>query len=395
MESKPDIRTSLFFVTFVFTVVYQIGDYSLWGFYSSLRWLFRYSALLFSMLLLLLSISKFNGKDIKMIFFALVLTVIVGQLSSSKTELLLLFALVLGAKDIPFKNIVKVHFIISLCCCLLNMVGSEMGMTMPPNSIGSERESSIFEDFVARKDFGYLWATDYATHVFFILLDYWILRNGRLRIIEVIACLYIAYFVLINTDARFSFICILLILLLTLFLFLVRKYEVRFGKVAGYLLILSIPILAILSLYATMSYDPSNIYWFLANEISSSRLSLGNDAIIEYGLPLFGQTVVFYGWGNEDISHAYDYVDSSYVQYSIKWGIILMSIIIYAFYRIAKSAFRRNDLSLLFALVLAGIAGVITQFLFYFGYCILLLALFASHSEYDAKGKIIEDEVTR
>ena len=93
MESKPDIRTSLFFVTFVFTVVYQIGDYSLWGFYSSLRWLFRYSALLFSMLLLLLSISKFNGKDIKMIFFALVLTVIVGQLSSSKTELLLLFAL--------------------------------------------------------------------------------------------------------------------------------------------------------------------------------------------------------------------------------------------------------------------------------------------------------------
>ena len=364
MESKPDIRTSLFFVTFVFTVVYQIGDYSLWGFYSSLRWLFRYSALLFSMLLLLLSISKFNGKDIKMIFFALVLTVIVGQLSSSKTELLLLFALVLGAKDIPFKNIVK-------------------------------GESSIFEDFVARKDFGYLWATDYATHVFFILLDYWILRNGRLRIIEVIACLYIAYFVLINTDARFSFICILLILLLTLFLFLVRKYEVRFGKVAGYLLILSIPILAILSLYATMSYDPSNIYWFLANEISSSRLSLGNDAIIEYGLPLFGQTVVFYGWGNEDISHAYDYVDSSYVQYSIKWGIILMSIIIYAFYRIAKSAFRRNDLSLLFALVLAGIAGVITQFLFYFGYCILLLALFASHSEYDAKGKIIEDEVTR
>ena len=48
----------------------------------------------------------------------------------------------------------------------------------------------------------------------------------------------------------------------------------------------------------------------------------------------------------------------------------------------------RKDLTLSFAVALAGITGIITQFLFYFGYCIMLVAFFASHSEYNDKGEI-------
>lgn len=383
MNTNVNNSERIYFLTFSFTIIAQINSYSLWGInllYIALFWLFT---LLLSSLVLINSLSKYDNHDKILIILLLGLTMIVGQLSDCFFELFILFSLIVGAKDIPFRKIVKTHFVITLCFCLINMIGSEMGLTDVPNLENAERESLLFGDFVIRKSYGYIFATDFANHVFFILLDYWLLKNGRLRMMEFLSYIVVACFVLVNTDTRLSFGCILLLLLSSVFVNHLIKHESRVGRLFCLFLVFSIPFLFFISLYATLSFDISNISWFVADEVLSHRLSLGNDAIQNYGIPLLGQTVFFNGWGTEGVdSSDYDYVDSSYVQYLIKWGIILMTLLIISFYNISKNAYKRKDYSLIIAISVAGIVGAISQFLFYLGYCVLLVALCASHPDY-------------
>ena len=217
-------------------------------------------------------------------------------------------------------------------------------------------------------------------HVIFILVDYWLLKENRFNILDYLIYVLFGYFIYINCGARLATVCVFFILCFSPIAYFFRMHEGSFCMLIRWLLMLSIPLFAVCSLYISFAYDETNIDWVLLDTFLTGRLTLAHDALQKYSIPWFGQFIVFYGTGNENISNSYDYVDSSYVQYYLRWGWILTSLIIYAFYKIGKKAMKRNDMVLLLSLFLAGMVGVICQFLFHLGYCVLLLALCSSHN---------------
>lgn len=371
----------LYYAFFIVTLLYGLNAYTLWPFFESLAFVSIVISVPLSFLVIILCLPKYKNIDFIIAIALLLIVLVVGLFSERLLYLWTSCVLIIGAKGIQFRKLVKLHFVLSLSFCLFNIIGYELGMTSTPNVLDPERENLFGED-VVRMDFGYGWATDFATHVFFILLDYWLLRRGYLRFIEYLLYLFICCFLTIFCDARLAVICIFLILCFSLY---IKYYKAKFiGRSFAKSLVWGIPVFALISIYATSKFDSSDLTWFAADILLSGRLNLGNEAIQEYGFPLLGQPIEMHGHLDAGGAAVYSFVDCSYVQYYLRYGIVLMSIIVYFYYVIGKEALRRGDLCLLSALFIAGLSGVIAQFVFDLRFCILLIAMTSLHSQVGA-----------
>lgn len=357
---------------------------TLWGFYRDLIPLFRWSATLLAVPVFAYSMPKYEGNKPLLICLIGFLVFLAGYNSENITVLLLSFTMVVGAKGVLFRDIIRVHFIFGLCFCLFNIVGRELDLIPKTNLIrGNEREGTL-GDIVAREDFGYGFPTDFALHVFYILLDYWILKNRRLRWLEVLVYIYLAYFVIRYSDARLAAICILLIVILSFVSPLFQKRAFCFRYIIIPFFIICIPLFAMISIGATIMYDDTDFYWIGADLLFSGRLHLGQDAMQEAGISLFGQTYTMYGMGNLGVGDEYNYIDCSYLQSLVFWGVFLTVILVLLFAKICKSASICRDFILLSAVFVAGISGIIAQFFYFLAYCPLLIALTAQLQDNDA-----------
>ena len=390
MKSQNDPYTLVYYVAFAFITIGQAFNYSLFVIFHQLSFFVKMMAATFSLMAFVMCLQRFKSRDFVWILLSFLLVAVVGYTSKNYQILYFSYVIILGAKGVPFRNIVKLHFVLMLIICISNIFGNEMGMVSEQNfSVQDMERENMFGETVERENFGYLWATDFATHVFFILLDYWILKDAKLSLSVIAIYSFVSFFLFYYCDARLVVFCILLILLSSLFIYYKRKRGKALGVVMKYCLKISIPTFAVLSLVITLSFDEFNLYWQATDLFLSGRLGLAQDAILEYGIPLFGQSVIFYGHGNAGYgATSYNYVDSSYIQYMIIWGSLLTCLLLFMYYQISRRALVRKDLTLSFAVALAGITGIITQFLFYFGYCIMLVAFLASHLEYNDKGEI-------
>ena len=109
--------------------------------------------------------------------------------------------------------------------------------------------------------------------------------------------------------------------------------------------------------------------------ILSYRLRIGQEAILNDGVPLWGQYYKLYG--GESDSNLYNFIDSSYLQLLVIYGLVYTIIIIGAFVYLSYKSYRRHNYVLLLALFIAGISGAIAQHFIQFFMNPLLLLLFA------------------
>lgn len=379
-KSSLDVYSLLYFTTLVVCVIYLLSPCSLWGFYEVIS---RYLELLsggLTVILFPLVFSRYKGNSSMLLLISLLFVVFVGINSEKLFYLWSSFVLVTGAKGLPFKTIVKVHFIVSLCFCLLNVYGYETGALKQANNFSDSIREGMMGDLVQRYDYGYGWASDFANHVFFILLDLWILLKGKLGFLWIPSYVFMAFVVIFKADARLSAGLILLLVIISLYLRWKDFRHKQVGKFVKWSIIVSILLFVFLSIGATLAYESSNLYWFGANVLLSNRLQLGSDAIMEFGISWFGQPVEMHGALDAGGLNEYNFVDCSYVQCLLRYGVITVACLVLMYCKMAIQSLRRNDMVLLFASFLVGISGIIAQFVFEYRYCVLLFAFFASHS---------------
>ena len=367
--------------------MYGLNAYTLLPFFESLAFVSIVISVPLSFLVIILCLPKYKNIDFIIAIALLLIVLVVGLLSERLLYLWTSCVLIIGAKGIQFRKLVKLHFVLSLSFCLFNIIGYELGMTSTPNVIDPERESLFGED-VVRMDFGYGWATDFANHVFYILLDFWILVKGKLKWWGYLLFLYMPFFLVVYTDSRLASACILLLLISSLCLWWKEKKDNQIGRKMKLCMILSVPFFAVLSIWATFSYDPSNLYWIASDILLSGRLGLGYDAISEFGISWLGQPVEMHGAIDAGGLMEYNFVDSSYVQFLIRYGIVFISFLVLLFMRLSADAAKRNDNVLLIAIMIAGITGIVAQFVFDYKYCVLLLALVAVHEHNTSLSKV-------
>jgi hypothetical protein len=162
------------------------------------------------------------------------------------------------------------------------------------------------------------------------------------------------------TGSRLSFILsITAILLVGLNPYLARWNWLH--SFAARIMSMSFVLAAIIMVFLTVNYDPSNSFIRKLDDTSllAGRFRLGHNALVNYGVPLYGQKLELFGngldiYGNKSYLNSlyYNYIDSLYIRLLVNFGIVIFVAFITVFTIIAIRAYARRDITLLVLLAI-------------------------------------------
>lgn len=124
------------------------------------------------------------------------------------------------------------------------------------------------------------------------------------------------------------------------------------------------PILCIITYYASYKFSWGNpIMWQLNNWLSG-RLQYNRIALNRYGLHLLGSKVE-YNMGTLTNNYSdYFYIDSGYIEIGIRYGVVLLILLVCLYMYLIKRAMEQNDFVLFLWLVLLSIYNMMNNMMF-------------------------------
>jgi hypothetical protein len=226
--------------------------------------------------------------------------------------------------------------------------------------------------------------TDFAAHIFYLLLSYAYIKKSKLRLIEYGLFLILAYIVYSYNNAKLDTICILiLILIMNIYAWsLKRKIFIKIFSLSW----LSVIVCCLFSVIISALFDPNNFFFSQLNLLLTGRLEIGHNALQIYKVNMFGQQIQQNGLGGisgytmsllGNIS-SYFYIDSSYIYILLSYGILFFVFFILKLALVSRKMIKMGDL--LFPLILSviSISSIVDQNLFSLAYNPFILSLFAS-----------------
>ena len=308
--------------------------------------------LLISMFCILIKIVFYDKYSIRLIFIflAIVIVFFLSYHYSTYASLFILLFLFLGSKDVDIKVIVKCHFIIYGIIMLSAFLCSMLGI------IDNYVTYSTFRGY--RYSLGNTYPTDFAAGILYLIFDYTFLKRKRWKIYNSIIVIMIGYIVYKVTDANASY---LLICFFSIFMMLLQNKtfnKIFNNKIFRTLLVIAYPVMAAISLGVQYIFMSCNIPLLRKIDLLLNyRLSYGSKAIEQYGIPLFGKYIKFYGngWGTNTAINTYFYVDNGYLHFALLYGVVLLFIICCG-YSYVFSKYKKDKSSNVMLLILIFIA---------------------------------------
>lgn len=328
----------------------------------------------------------FDDYSFRMLLFVLTLLgcgIMIAMVSGYSYPFLWLLTIV-AAKDVPFRKILCIYFLLNACLMLLTVFAGATQMI----------ENLVYEGKAIkhRNSFGYLYTTDFAAHVFFLLLTGYYLWHDRLRWYHYVGTCVIAGLIYLFCEAKLDTICILLIAVLFGLHQILRSQkeseegvsaegvfeververedilqghqEYRFPRTHLYqrwqrlwtgAAIGAMPVLAVFMYTISTRYTAENKTLETVNEWISGRLYLGKMGIEKFGLRIFGQDVPMQGFGGTTkLTKEYFFVDCSYLYVALRYGLVFLTLVFIIYgvmcYR------RKSDTALMIAIVLVAVS---------------------------------------
>ncbi len=315
----------------------------------------------------------------QLLFNSVLLFVSVLIVVSSKYQEPLIFCVILlGCKDVEFNKIIKVYSIATLAVLLAAFVASRLDIIV---------DLVYIRDYVIeRNSFGTIYPTDFAAHIFFLLCAAYYLIKESIQKVHLLAGIIISALVYIYCDTRLDSITMVLLVIgiglvqMPVTVFSTHKIYLRLKQC-----IISnipyIPVTGFLFMYV-MSYffQPSITFFRLFDKLLSGRLKLGNKALEDYGLTLFGQQVAMNGNGGSLVSLGgnYFFVDCSYLLVYLRYGIVFLLLIFMIHYWCCKNF--KSDLYYLVILTVIVVNCIVAHHMIDLAYNPFYLALLAKKS---------------
>lgn len=277
-------------------------------------------------------------------------------LFSGLPDIIDLTILVWCCRKVDFKDIALISIAIIISLSLLIISLSQLG---------------IIADYIwdpgtrNRHGLGFLYCTT-PSHLFLNVALLWIfLRRNDLKAIEVAFILIIDFVIFFFTGSKNSFALVIFALCLWLLLCL-------FGnKIPGQIIqpLLGqwvFPIFALLSLIASLAYDPALAGWDWLNDILANRLSQTHAALFDYGVMPFGQELPLAGNGLtpdgvlEQVTGTFDtnFIDNSFMYILLHLGWITLVAAISIFFLLGKRAAIVRDKYLTLALFVMALHAI-------------------------------------
>lgn len=297
--------------------------------------------------------------------------------------------MIVSAKDIPFRKILQIYLLFNIVIMGLAFIAAMLGVieNLAYNSSNPNNDN-------LRYSFGCVYTTDFAAHIFFMLLTAYYLYQEKLRPYHYIGTCAIAGIIYYFCYAKLDTICMLLMALffsgyhvlkwqhrkekikmqpalaedknkpvkqipqleytpVTEFTFKRTRAYYRWKGIWCKIALISMPALAILMYYWSKSYKIGDEFLEMIDETITGRLGLGNTGLKEYGITLFGQNIPMVGMGGTtETPKEYFFIDSSYLFILLRYGIIFLCMV-FIIYWVICYKYKKDTVFMLCIVLLA------------------------------------------
>ena len=244
---------------------------------------------------------------------------------------------------------------------------------------------------------GVNYSTDCAAHWFYLFAGYLVLRDNRIRFWEYPLYLLGIYLLFHITRGRISAACMIILLIMSGCLQLQetlndkgKRFFMNFSKC----LTLVTAVSALISVGMTWVFDSSN-EWMSALDLAlERRISMGQKALLEYGISLFGHEIPQIGMGRSFSQPAgYFFLDNSYIEVLLERGVLIFLLICGMMTYIAYKAYKRRNYIVLSVVAVIALHCMIEHHLFDLSYnFFLLLALARWDMDDIPDGKVVVND---
>lgn len=212
---------------------------------------------------------------------------------------------------------------------------------------------------------------------------YWVLayicfRKKKMTLVEAVILEGITWLFYALTDTKNAFAITTLAIIVALFL---KVWNGQFGKGMFAFLIKNITILGTCLMGGLVYlYDKNEFVSKTVNDLLTGRLSLSYEGIQNYGIHLFGQAIEWVGgtvyYDTETDFSSYNYVDSSYIQILLSYGIIfLIVLLIMGYICLEKESWNDQEWYLGLVIVLSAVHSMFDPQLLWLQYDVFILCL--------------------
>lgn len=315
----------------------------------------------------------FNGKVKKKAFLLALFVLGVSLLSfiSSENSLIIdtLVIILSARKSNDVSNIVKKISLLQMYLIFITVGASFVGLISNTNYVRAINGT-------VRQGLGFEYATYSANYFFHAAIAYIAFRNKKFKVKDLIVLEAINIFLYYYTDTTAAFFELTVALIGFGLIQFIKKpiYEIKALKNFFKLIF---PICAVLPIILTFKYDAGSSGWIALNTLLTHRLSIGLRALNQYPITLFGQVVRWYtGIGAVTSKEMqYIYVDSSYLNIAITYGIIVLIIVVVAYMVLMNKAIEDNNGLLCVALTILAVHSMTDPQLILLQYNVTLIAL--------------------
>lgn len=371
---NPENGEKLFLSVFLVHIIFMCLQTTMFKFPNIIYATEKYLALLLIMLKIII-FDKYNDKQL--LFSTVLLVDAFLVMGVSTYQNVLVFSIVLlGCKGVVFVKLLKTYVAGVVVVLLTAFVASRLDII----------EDLVFiRDYVVeRNSFGTIYPTDFAAHIFFLLCAYYYLIKDSIQKRHLLAGILISVLVYVFCDTRLDSITMLFLVIGISLIqfnkdFTWDKY-CFLSKLKSFIIgtIPYIPVIGFLFMhFMSFYFQPSITFFRLFDKLLSGRLKLGNKALEDYGLTLFGQTVPMNGNGGSliNLGGNYFFVDCSYLLTYLRYGILFLLLVFLIHYWCCKKY--NADMYYLIVLTVIVINCVVAHHMIDLAYNPFYLALLA------------------
>lgn len=269
------------------------------------------------------------------------------------------FMILFGCKNISFSKILKVYLLITASITILALCAALLGVI----------ENLIYESGGrgVRIAFGSVYVTDFASHIFYMILTYCYLKAEKLKAYHFVGIFIITGLIYYFCNTRLDCISIIMIVLL----FGINQWLQRlpydgkgllnkWKKLWRWLGLVSMPLMAMFSFYITAFYNKDNRLMVILDKLISNRLRLGKSGLDMYPVKLWGQPVEMVGAGGTiKWPDNYFFIDCSYIHVLLRYGVLFLTLLLIIYVLCCYK--HKYDIYFLFAIMLVSLNCVIAH----------------------------------
>lgn len=276
--------------------------------------------------------------------------------------------LALGAYGVKNERLLKLYVKFTISLTLIVIVSSFFGII--------ENRQFFRTSGTVRNCFGFIYTTDFAAHIFYILLAVSCLKGKKFKFRDMGIYFLIAAAILFFCDARLD---AGLIILMAIGFMLYAKTRLFNYQIFKNILLFATPVCCFFSIAVTALYRRS-AFWKAFDSLTTGRLSLGWRNLKYYGIKPFGQYIFQQGHGVLDFNslYGYNFVDCGFLQVALEYGslvlILVVAAAVFTTYRFLKKG--RTEVAL--AIFFVALTSCFDHHILEIGYNPFLMMVFAS-----------------